>query len=57
MYFDDDICFCADSDKCKMTKCFRHMSHHKRPTSGPDIFTCSHLMGTDVCPLTKEGEN
>lgn len=57
MWFDEDICFCADSDRCKNTECFRHLSHHRKPEVGPDIFTCGKLMGTEYCELTKEGEN
>lgn len=56
-YIDDDICFCADSDRCKRTDCFRHMVNHRRPETGPDIFTCSKLMWTELCPMIKEGEN
>lgn len=55
MWFgDSDICWCADSDKCKNTECFRHWSH--KPAD-ERIFTCGKLMGTEYCELTKESEN
>lgn len=57
MWFDDDICWCADSDRCKNTECFRHMSNRRSAVAGPDIFTCACLMSTEICPLTEEGEN
>lgn len=59
MWFDEyDICWCADSDRCKNYECFRHMAHQPiRKDGGPFIFTCGCLMGTDVCPLTEKGEN
>lgn len=49
-----DICWCADSDRCKNTKCFRHWSN--KPID-ERIFTCSKLMGTELCELRKESEN
>lgn len=52
-YLDDDICFCADSDRCTNTECFRHLTHKNEP----GIFTCSHLMDTEYCPMNKEGED
>ena len=52
--FDDDICWCADSDRCKNKNCFRHMSNRRHYTEGPDIFTCAKLMGTDICPLDED---
>ena len=54
MWFDSDICWCADSDRCKNTECFRHWSH--KPAD-ERIFTCGKLMGTEYCELTKESEN
>ena len=56
MWFDNDICWCGDSDKCTNYECFRHLDNMKDITY-PCIFTCSNLMGTEVCPLTNEGEN
>ena len=54
--FDDDICWCGDSDRCTNTECFRHLSN-RRKSEGIDIFTMALLMGTEVCPLTKESED
>ena len=49
-----DICWCMDStDKCLRTDCFRHMSNKNDEER---IFSCSHLMGTEYCELTKESE-
>lgn len=53
--FDDDICWCANSDECENVECFRHMSHRK-PQHQPDIFTCGALKGTPDCPYYKEKE-
>ena len=55
MWFgDSDICWCADSDKCTNTECFRHLTNKD---DGERIFTCGALMGTEYCELTKESEN
>ena len=56
MWWDDDICWCADSERCTNYECFRHLDNMKDKTY-PCIFTCSNLMGTEICPLTNEGEN
>ena len=56
--YEYDICWCADSDKCKNYECFRHMAHRPVRMDGcADIFTCGRLMGTEYCELTKEGED
>lgn len=47
--FQDDICWCADSDHCGITECFRHLSH-RTPQSTPDIFTTGCLQDTPNCP-------
>ena len=52
--WESDICWCADSDRCMNTDCFRHWSNKNDEER---IFTCGKLMGTEYCPLTKEGEN
>ena len=55
MWFDEyDICWCADSDRCTNTECFRHLSNK---SDEERIFTMSYLMWTDICPKSKEGEN
>ena len=55
LMWDDDICWCADStDKCLNTECFRHLANKSDETR---IFTCSHLIGTEYCPMSKEGED
>lgn len=50
MFWDNDICWCADSDKCKIKECFRHLSN-KPVVKGTDIFTMSHLFGSEMCPF------
>ena len=52
--WESDICWCADStDKCLNTECFRHLCNK---SDEERIFTCSHLMGTEYCPMSEEGE-
>ena len=58
MFFNDDICWCANSstdceDYCDKTECFRHF-HNRIPQSEPDVFTTSYLKGTEICPYTGE---
>lgn len=53
-WFDDDICWCANStlegeNGCSKVECFRHMSNRK-PQPQPDIFTCGALKDTPDCP-------
>ena len=59
-WIDNDICWCADSDKCEDTKCYRHMKNRKKE-EGVNIFTSSCLKYTTLCPsyfsLNKEEEN
>lgn len=53
--WESDICWCADStDKCQNTDCFRHLCNK---SDEERIFTCSHLIGSEYCPMSKEGEN
>ena len=52
MFFEDDICWCSDSDRCDNTNCFRHMNNRK--TAG--IFTAGSLMGTEYCENNKESK-
>ena len=52
-FIKDDICWCADSHNCKHDDCFRHMNNR---TSRTGIFTISHLMWTELCPMKKESE-
>ena len=55
MWFNEsDICWCADSDRCKNTECFRHWDN--KPVD-EYVFTCSRLMGTELCQLAQEGED
>ena len=54
--FDDDHCWCGDSESCHHTDCFRHMSNRK-PQSAPDIFTAAMLKGTPDCVYYKEDKN
>lgn len=55
MWFgDSDICWCADSIRCTNTECFRHLTNKD---DNERIFTCSALMGTEYCELTKESED
>lgn len=54
MWFDSDICWCADSIRCNKTDCFRHLSNKD---DGERIFTCGSLMGSEYCQLGKDGED
>ncbi len=59
MYYEDDICWCWNSQEesgCEQKDCFRHLSHRKKPKDGPDIFTTSCLKETVYCPYYKEKE-
>lgn len=53
--FEDDICWCGNSDTCKNKECFRHLSN-KKYKGESDIFTLSLLRDTEYCPLNKKGE-
>lgn len=54
MFFDDDICWCGNSEECENKECFRHLSNKKTPNKGEkDIFTIGMLKGTEYCPLEK----
>lgn len=46
----DDHAWCGDSDKCDITKCFRHLSN--RIATGP--CTMCNCKGTEVCPYREE---
>ena len=53
--WESDICWCADStDKCLNTDCFRHLCNK---SDEERIFTCSHLIDSEYCPMSKEGED
>lgn len=54
MLFEDDICYCGNSDECNNISCFRHMSN-RRIKEG--IFTTGLLKGTEYCPGFKRKEN
>ena len=51
--WESDICWCSDSLVCTNTECFRHLTNKNDEEK---IFTCSHLMDTDYCPRSGEGE-
>ena len=53
MWFDSDICWCADSETCKRTDCFRHLNNKNNQER---IFTMSHLRHTELCLLGEESE-
>ena len=59
MFFDDDICWCANStatepDKqCNAVCCFRHLKNRK-PQPKPDIYTCAYFKDTEECFLAQE---
>ena len=53
MWFDSDICWCADSIRCTKTDCFRHLTNKN---DEENIFTMSYLMWTEYCPKIKESE-
>jgi len=50
-WIEDDICWCGNSDECDYIDCYRHTSN----MPGAGIYTMSHLMNTEYCPL-KKGE-
>ena len=50
-WFEDDICWCADSNECTNDDCFRHMLNR---TQRQGIFTMGHLKNTELCPLANE---
>ena len=53
--FEDDICWCANSDMCSRTECFRHMSNMSSVKEGERrIYTAALLLGTEDCLITKE---
>lgn len=47
--FNDDICWCGNSNECDITECFRHLSN-RRPQPKPDIYTMANFMGNIDCP-------
>lgn len=51
--FDDDICWCSDSDRCDKFECFRHMTNRMHQ-SELGVFTSASLMGTRDCPYFEE---
>jgi len=53
-FFDDDICWCSDSDHCDKFECFRHMTN--RMQSSDFVFTSGSLMGTTDCPYFEGGK-
>ena len=52
MWFDSDICWCADSIRCNKTDCFRHLTNKD---DSERIFTCGSLMGSEYCQLGEDG--
>ena len=54
MWFDSDICWCADSIRCTKTDCFRHLTNKNDEER---IFTCGSLMGSEYCLLDKDKED
>ena len=54
MWFDSDICWCADSMRCTKINCFRHLSNKNDEER---IFTCGSLMGSEYCLLDKDKED
>ena len=52
--FDDDICWCGNSDTCENKECFRHLDNKKIKEG---IYTLGLLKNTIYCPLNeKKGE-
>ena len=46
--FEYDICWCADSERCTHTECFRHLENKPEEVN---FFTMAHLMGEEnLCP-------
>lgn len=54
MWWQSDICWCADSNRCTNTECFRHLANKNDEEK---IFTCGALMDTEYCPMSEKGEN
>ena len=54
MFFEDDICYCGNSDECNNISCFRH-TNNRRIKEG--IFTVGLLKDTEYCPGFKRKEN
>ena len=50
MFFENDICWCANRNKCDNIDCFRHISNRK----SAGIFITGLLMGTEYCENNKE---
>ena len=48
-FFEDDTCWCADSNICNITECFRHLNNRK-PHPTPDIFTMASFQNNPDCP-------
>ena len=51
--FEDDICWCGNSDSCKNTDCFRHLDNRKVKEG---IYTIALLKDTEFCPLNERKE-
>lgn len=51
--FEDDICWCGNSDSCKNIDCFRHLDNRKVKEG---IYTIGLLKDTEFCPLNEREE-
>lgn len=54
MFFEDDICWCGNSNECNNIDCFRHLNNRKTKEG---IFTVGLLKDTEYCPGFKRKEN
>ena len=54
--FDDDICWCGNSNICGITECFRHLNNRKLQPA-PDICSMGLFMGNPDCPYYDEMED
>lgn len=50
-WFEDDICWCNNSQQCKHEDCFRNLRQMKGEYK---YFTISNLQGTELCPYAYE---
>ena len=49
----NDITWCANSDACENTKCYRHL-FNRIPEEGVNIVTMAAFKGSELCPLREQ---
>ena len=50
-WWSDDICWCADSDTCDQTNCFRHLTNKDDRTT---YYSAASMKWTVYCPMEKK---